>query len=276
VTVKKRSIMVRRRIAKGLLAVVGALLAVTAVMLVSPHLEYSASPAVDGNQSFTASNGLTSEYHVYTDGLSTTDPLCAVFEFHGDGAYEFLHPDSAYSLGGPNGIIETAHRHGCLTVPVLSPDKTGTVTWWENGAANAGFFSELLTQLVADYHIDSHQIWLVGYSGGAQFITQFYLPLYSSQIDAGGAVMFGGGGTPYAVQPRRFAPSLIAHFQMFWFTGADDDGATSADGYNAIRDAKNGEAYYAAHGFATSHEYPANTTHKLDGRFGGILDQQLG
>jgi hypothetical protein len=60
---------------------------------------------------------------------------------------------------------------------------------------------------------------------------------------------------------------------MHWFTGANDDG--SGGSYNALRDAKAGEARYQAKGFRTSHEYPANTGHGLSGRFGGIVGQQL-
>jgi len=56
--------------------------------------------------------------------------------------------------------------------------------------------------------------------------------------------------------------------------GGNDDGSGGGD--NALRDANAGEAYYAANRFATSHEYPPNTTHELDGRFGGIVAQQLG
>ena len=38
-------------------------------------------------QPFTASNGLSSQYHIYAAGLSAASPLCVVFQFHGDGAY---------------------------------------------------------------------------------------------------------------------------------------------------------------------------------------------
>ena len=225
-------------------------------------------------QPFTASNGLSSQYHIYAAGLSAASPLCVVFQFHGDGAYEFQHPTSSYSLGGSTGIVAKSRAHGCLTVPVLTPDKDGSITWWEQGAANAVFFRDLLNKMKSEYDIDSKRIWLVGYSGGAQFITQFYIPLFSSTIDGGGSVVFGGGGVPYGVTRNPYAAGLVSSFHMDWYTGANDGG--SGGGYNALGDAKAGEAYYAANRFATSHEYPPNTTHELDGRFGGIVAQQLG
>lgn len=249
-------------------AVFAAVSALAAVLSVLPPTR-----ANETGMSFTASNGLTGEYDVYAEGLARELPLCAVFVFHGDGAYEFYHPTSSYSLGGPTGIIAAAHAHGCITVSLLSPD--GSDTWWQNGTANARYFHDLLSKLTSEDNVDSSRIWLVGYSGGAQFITQFYLPRYSSQIDAGGAIMFGGGGRPDSVDPPDFPSSLTANFPMFWYTGADDDGTTSPDEYNAIRDAKRGEAFYQDQGFNTSHEYPPDTAHDLDGRFGTVLDQQL-
>jgi predicted esterase len=223
-------------------------------------------------QNFSASNGLSSQYHIYAANLSTAAPLCAVFQFHGDGAYEFKNPASSYSLGGSSGIVAKSRDRGCMTVSVLSPDKAGSITWWENGAANALFFRDLMAKVRSDYNIDSQRVWLVGYSGGAQFVTQFYLPLYSSTIDGGGSVVFGGGGVA-RVSSRPFASGMVSGFHMHWFTGAVDDGSNGT--YNALRDAKAGEASYLAKGFATSHEYPANTGHGLSGRFGAVVAQQL-
>jgi hypothetical protein len=222
---------------------------------------------------FTASNGLASQYHVYAAGISPTTPPCVVFQFHGDGAYEFKNPTSSYSLGGANGIVAKSRERGCITVPILTPDKVGSITWWENGSANAVYVRELVAKLVLDYRINTHRVWLVGYSGGSQFITKFYLPLYSSTIKGGAAVVFGGGGVPSRATEKPYATPLTAAFHMHWFTGINDDGRGGS--YNALRDARAGEAHYRTRGFATSHEYPANTGHGLSGRFGGIVAQQL-
>jgi hypothetical protein len=223
--------------------------------------------------SFTASNGLTSQYHVYAAGISNTTPPCVVVQFHGDGAYEFKNPTSSYSLGGSTGIVAKSRAHGCITVPILSPDTAGSITWWENGAANALYARDLISKLTSDYRIDTKRIWLVGYSGGSQLITQFYLPLHSSTIKGGAAVVFGGGGVPYKVTEKPYSATLRSAFHMHWYTGASDDGRGGS--YNALRDAKAGDKHYKALGFSTSHEYPANTGHALSGRFGSIVAQQL-
>lgn len=230
------------------------------------------------DQTFVASDGTSSQYHVFAAGLSPETVTGIIFQFHGDGAYEFTHPDSSYSLGGRNGIVEAGRSRGYVVVAVLSPDERGEM-WWEDGEANAAYANELVTSLTQEYAPGKDNTWLVGYSGGSQFITQFFLPLYSSTLRGGGAIMFGGGGRPDPVDARPFADSLRAHFPMFWYTGAADDGTLSDDGYDALGDvnhgAKAGEAYYRQAGFVTGHFYPAGVTHDLSQRFGGVVADQL-
>lgn len=225
-------------------------------------------------QPFTASNGLSSKYHVYAAGVPQNHAAGLVLQFHGDGAYEFANPTSTYSLGGPSGLVAQARSRGYITVPVRSPDTVGDITWWENGSANADFVADLLGTLEAGYTIDTEDIWLVGYSGGSQFITQFFLPKYSSTIDGGGTVVFGGGGAP-RVSAQPFASGLIADLPMHWHTGGADNGTTVSDGYNALLDAQKGSAWYAAHGFTADLETPADLGHNLSGTFGAVLAGHL-
>lgn len=222
-------------------------------------------------QPFTASNGLSSQYHVYASGIPQDHAAGLVLQFHGDDAYEFKNPTSSYSLGGASGIVAQSRERGYITVPVLAPDTDGPITWWENGSANADFVADLVNTLKAGYNIDSEDVWLVGYSGGAQFITQFYLPEHSSQINGGGTVVFGGGGVP-RVSAAPFDDALVSDLPMHWYTGAAD---TGAGGYNALRDAQNGSAWYAAKGFITDLESPSGLGHNLSGRFGQVLAQHL-
>lgn len=225
-------------------------------------------------QTFTAANGLSSKYHVYAAGVPQDHAAGVVLQFHGDGAYEFANPTSSYSLGGPSGIVAQSRSRGYITVAVRAPDSTGEITWWENGSANADFVADLLEKLKAGYDIDTDDIWLVGYSGGAQFITQFFLPKYSRTLGGGGTVVFGGGGTPRVpVQP--FAGSLIADLPMHWYTGGADNGTTVSDGYNALLDAQKGSAWYAGRGFTVDLESPPGLGHNLSGKFGTVLARHL-
>lgn len=226
-------------------------------------------------QTYTGTSGVSSQYHLYAGGLSRTAPLCVVLQFHGDGAYEFWNPTSTYSLGGPDGVVANSRERGCLTVSVLTPDKRGALTWWENGATNADYVRDLVDGIRDSYNLDSQRIWLIGYSGGAQFITKFFLPLHSDAIDGGGSVLFGGGGTPARGIEQPYAPGMKSRFHLTWYTGADDDGFGRVGGFNALRNAREGEAHFKSLGFTTSHQYPASTAHALNGRFGAILGQRF-
>ena len=253
------------------LAVVGLTIAAAPAAATTPT-SGTGGPFTDRtNVSYTATNGLTSQYHIYAAGLSQTSALCVVFHFHGDGAYEFKHPNDSYLLGGPNGVIAKSRAHGCLTIPVMTPDRRNGTTWWVNGKANAAYFRDLLGYIERSYNIDENRIWLSGYSGGSQFITKFYLPLYPSTIHGGGSVVFGGGSRPSSAQPFGTLPSK---FHMHWNTNKGDTGFDD-DGFNAYKAAQQGEAYYKSKGFATSHVYPNERGHDYNGTFGGVVAQQL-
>lgn len=249
-------------------ATTGALaLALTAV---APAAQ--AAPAEDReNVAFTASNGLSSEYHIYGEGVD--EPAGLLIWTHGDGAYEFRNPDSDYVMGGPQGVRALAQEEGYVVVSALSPDRRGTTTWWEDGEDNADYFAELITHLRTEYDLAGGDVVLAGFSGGAQFTTMYFLPAYSHLLDRGGSVVFGGGGPPY--EDPVFNEDLKSDFFMHWATGALDDLEHSDEGYDALCYAREGVAYYSAAGFDTSYHWIEGRDHVIDGLFGEIVAEQL-
>lgn len=223
--------------------------------------------------SFTSREGLTSRYHAYA--ADAPQPAGLLLWLHGDGAWEFEHPDDSYVMGGPEGVLAVGRAHGYVVVSALAPDDRGTVTWWENGVANADYLADLLDQLSDQYAIDSSDIVLAGFSGGAQFITQYFLPEYSGLLAGGGSIVFGGGGAPVTPAQQPWNPDLPKSFFMHWATGELDDAEHSGEGYDALGYAKAGEAFYADLGYQTSHEWIEGKDHVIDGLFGGIVDRQL-
>ncbi|WP_454294830.1 hypothetical protein [Salana multivorans] len=222
---------------------------------------------------FTASNGLSSAYHVYAAGI--TQPAGLLIWTHGDGAYEFTHPRDPYVMGGPHGVKALANAQGYIVVSVLSPDTEGTVTWWEEGEDNADYMADLIEHLRGRYEIDTSDVVMAGFSGGAQFTTQYFLPEYSGMLGGGGSIVFGGGGAPETSQQEPWNEGLKDSFFMHWVTGELDTAENSDEGYDALGYAKEGEAYYAAEGFATSHHWIPETGHELDGLFGDLLAATL-
>lgn len=121
-----------------------------------PSADAAGSYSDQTNVSFTSSSGVTSRYHVFAAGV--TAPAGLLVQFHGDGAYEFQHPTSTYSLGGADGIVAQARASNLITVAALAPDTSGEVTWWESGARNADCVHDLLLDLESRYRVRSDQI----------------------------------------------------------------------------------------------------------------------
>lgn len=227
-------------------------------------------------QSYTGA-GMTSQYHIFAAGRTSTDttPLGLVLQFHGDGAYEFKNPNATYSLGGANGIRQVAIDYNMLCVPLLTPNSDGT--WWTTGNKNADWVQSFIeTQIFPRYNIDRSRIWLSGYSGGAQFISQYFVPECSALIVDGGAVISGGGGKPNGnTDPSTinpFAQYFKDNYFMHWYTYQGDTGWDD-DGYNAYQDAQTGRQWYINNGFAkTSANYPAGGGHSsVTSNFGAEL-----
>ena len=223
---------------------------------------------------------LTGEYHIWTGGLPTDGTAGLVVHFHGDEAYEHLNPNLNYGMYGNRGLPAVANRKGYIFVSALAPDVTGTVTWWENGAQNTDYFAAMFDELVSTYNIDTDNVWLSGYSGGAVFITEWFVPEYgSTKIGGGGAVIVGGGDQPATGEGATnngFSAGFKANFEMHWLTGAQDDGTFADDSFDALASAQGGQAYYSGQGFATAEiTSPLGHGHELDGAFGPILDDYL-
>lgn len=228
---------------------------------------------------FTDSSGLTSTYHRWASSVDLASNPGLLVYLHGDGAYGYDNPDVEYDLGGPGGIRDQARVRNMICVAPLSPNLKGRKdrAWWRKGTRKAAWLAELIERLTVEYPaIDTDKVWLTGFSGGAQQITQYFMPLHSDRLTDGGAVIFGGGGAgDDFVTPQPYAAALRATFPMHWYTGGDDDGTNGGDGYDGGADATAGEAYYSDEGFTTSIERPAGVPHDMGGHYGPIVGRKL-
>src|SRR5690606_18804021 len=168
-----------------------------------------------------------------------------VVHLHGDEAYEHDNPAHNYGLGGNRGLIEVSKAKGYVFVSAKAPDTSGAVTWWESGSRNADYLAELIEHLVDEYNLDAGHVWLSGYSGGAQQISQYFVPARAASVITGGGAIIVGGGAEPEVTPSGWTYQFKAAFEMHWVAGGQDDGTYSDDGYDALDDAENGRGYYA-------------------------------
>ncbi|MDV8066377.1 hypothetical protein R4P64_07660 [Rhodococcus sp. IEGM 1366] len=229
--------------------------------------------------SFTATNGYASKYHLYAAGLDWSKPVGLVVHFHGDGAFEYTNPTSAWSLGGASGLIAQAKaRNMVLVVPLTPDDAVGRLTWWEwyGKEENPRYAKDLIAYLMGRYNLDRKKIWLSGFSGGSQFITRYLLPHFGVELGilGGGFIVFGGGGAP-ATSFAPYDPTFKSGWHCRWVAGANDNGSEPGDGFNAIEAANAGAAWYAAQGFATEVTLIPGKGHDLDGLYGPNLGAEI-
>jgi poly(3-hydroxybutyrate) depolymerase len=198
-------------------------------------------------QAHTAPNGATGKYHVYADGIDTSKPVGVLFVFHGD----YSRPEQSY-VHYPNGSVmkkmaAEAARKNMITVPVITPDTKGGITWWEDKDRNGDYFRSLAGRLISTYKLDSSRIWFHGYSGGAEFITFEVLADRQGWIKGGGATIVGGGG----YRGMQSAPSAaVKKMKLHWISGSRDGvGGTTLKGWSALDTARRAEKNYKGLGF---------------------------
>lgn len=193
---------------------------------------------------------------VYTEGVDFSRPVGVVVRLHGDGAYEYHHPE--YRL---DGLAEIAAQHNQILVAPLTPD-TGTTTWWRESEANADWLAGLMEQQVLPtYGVDRSDIWWRGYSGGVELLAR-ELIVTEPQLVTGGAVLLGGGGRPWGVDTDAAARAAAQVGPLTWVTGTADDGTDPRSPVDAHAAVREGAAWYRDQGFGPVSEfYPEGVDH---------------
>lgn len=190
---------------------------------------------------FKASNGAASWYHVFDYGNRG-------YMYFFDGDYWNLENTS---VNYPNsGLVadlrKVAAANGLVLVVVNTPDKDGTgdgFTWWENLRRNGIYAREVAARVRSVRPgVDASNVWLVGYSGGAEFITYELAARGFPGMTRGGAVIVGGGGanrSTVTAPPRR-------EISLTWYVGERDvPGATNPPQWSALEAARQGRRVYA-------------------------------
>ena len=155
-----------------------------------------------------------------------------------------------------------------ITLAVESPNQS--CECWHTGDTGgyADFLAALIETQLGNYPIS--EVWLVGFSSGAQEITRFLVPRHPELMRLGGGwVVFGGGGPPAG--GTSLTAAQMAGVRGHWYTGTAD----TAVPLTASWGAQAGESWYANRGVITSHEWPAGVGHGLDGRFGRTVAQLI-
>jgi hypothetical protein len=231
------------------------------------------------NLSFTDSNGVTSRYHRYAAGLDWSKPVGLLVYTDGSGEYGLKNPSSGYLLAGPNGLVQVAKRNNMVLLTPLAPgagcgDGDG-VCWYMpssniSPANKARWSAELVKHVQRQYGTVPNRVAIGGYSSGAQWTTEYFGPLYASEIMTGGvAVAISYGGSPKV--PPKYTAAFKSSVPFVWDTGARDSAYTGGGSYGV----KAGHAWYTANGFKTQLVVVPGLGHGRPGQFGAIMEREI-
>jgi hypothetical protein len=101
-------------------------------------------------RSFTAGNGQTGNYLLYTGGMDPAKPVGLVVYVDGTGEYGVDNPTSSYALGGSSGRVASSRARNMMTLAVESPNQS--CECWHTGDTSgyadflAGFIENQLSK----------------------------------------------------------------------------------------------------------------------------------
>ena len=199
--------------------------------------------------SYTSPAGTTSQYHVYAEGVDFSKPVGVVFYFDGD--YWRNDQSKVYDPSGELAqMAASAAAQNMLFVPVISPDTNrydAGVTWWEDMERNGEFFRSFASSFIAANGVDSSNVWTMGYSGGAEFITYELTDHNTAWRNGGGSIMVAGGDSDGSVD----ADATTKASPMYWWVGAKDtSGNTNPVTWSARGAVESGYNAYLGAGFS--------------------------
>ena len=201
-------------------------------------------------QSYTSPAGTTSQYHVYANNLDYSKPVGVVFYFDGD--YWQRNESKVYTPdeGMLAAMGKIANARNMVFVPIISPDTNASgdgITWWEDMDANGEFFRSFAKSFVSQNNLDASQVWTMGYSGGAEFITYELTDHNTAWRNGGGSIMVAGGDSDGSVD----ADATTKASPMYWWVGAKDtSGNTNPVTWSARGAVESGYNAYLGAGFS--------------------------
>ena len=192
--------------------------------------------------------------------------------FHSEGNLD-RSERSRGGLAGAGGVVEAASARGYDVVSVRAPGDDGT--WWlEDQDGKVRYLEQALDYVVAGCGATTDRVWLVGYSGGSEFISQWFFPAYAERMAGGGFLLFGGGDAPE--EKAAFSSGAKERLSLSWVTGTRDVPSNSLEGFDGIGHARNSLAYYRSAGFGhTWSEWPDDNHGSITEKFGRYVGRVL-
>lgn len=211
-------------------------------------------------------------------------PVGLVVYLDGDGQELHDHDGDEKSsisggFAGADGIVGAATSRSYDVLSVRTPQKNQN-NWWSRSKKTT---NDSINHLKRTIQEESHkhscktgQLWLVGYSGGSEFITQDFFPNYANSITTGGFIVFGGGDSPKG--SPKFTERSQDTLSLNWVTGKLDT-SKYPEYYDALGHAQRSIERYCSHGFHhTWNDWPDTDHEGIVEKFGHyvglVLDRE--
>ncbi|MDO5076541.1 hypothetical protein [Corynebacterium sp.] len=227
---------------------------------------------VDLNQTFEF-EGIEGRYHLFARNIDYSKPVGFIVRLHGDGGFEFSYPNNL-----PNCLAAVAESYNMVILAPESPitsESNNELTWWQDIPTKRKWVLALVREKIEQTNnVDRNNIWWMGYSGGAEFIS-YGLLNHRTDLVTGGTIMVGGGGAPKEQQLRDLDDTKRKEVPHYWVVGTEDDGTDPKTPFNARRAATEGEEFYRQHGFTATSRTELQHINHLNLPQAAILDRSL-
>ncbi|MDO5701691.1 MAG: hypothetical protein Q4P36_09530 [Bowdeniella nasicola] len=189
----------------------------------------------------------SSYYDLYVGAIDRSKPVGVLFYFDADSskASRFRYLDKGLmerlkaSAARRNLVFVAAHTPG-------GPGKYGLYNWWDDPAKGV-YARNLGATVISRYRLDPSQVWMTGWSGGAELVTKELMSRGQTWFSGGGAIVMGGGEAARGVYRP---PASVRAMPMRWYIGDRDGyGATVPKSWSARKAAERGLASYRRAGF---------------------------
>jgi len=168
-----------------------------------------------------------------------------------------------------------AGARGYDVVSVRSPGDEG-IWWVDDQDGKVRYLEEALDYVAVECGANTERVWLVGYSGGSEFISQWFFPAYAERMAGGGFILFGGGDAPEEEGTETFSGDAKERLSLNWVTGTRDVPGNSVDRFDGFGHARNSLNYYRAAGFRhTWSEWPDDDHDSITEQFGRYVGRVL-
>lgn len=192
--------------------------------------------------SFTSSAGVLSEFTYLIE--EDWQPTGLLVFLHGSG--------NAAGYKGNFAKVATAGKtHNLKAVVVKS---ASTDSWYKGAEINLPYFKEAMEKISEETGLDKSRVYFAGVSGGAVFLSAYFIPSYG-YLYTGGAVNLCGGERSLLGEPggsMEVNEAMRSGFGLYYLTQTGD---------YMLDQVKRAETFYSTHGLRVIAEYPSGEGH---------------